>query len=95
MVTGTPALTVLFCGATGRFGALTPLLLSRGHRVVAATRDPASPAARRLRQAGAHLVRVDFDDPVSLQAAAADTDAVVAAGTAHAAGPAADAGPAL
>ena len=89
MVMTTP-LTVLFCGATGRFGALTPLLLSRGHRVVAATRDPASPAARRLRQAGAHLVRADFDDPASLRRAAAQADAVVAAGTAHAAGPAAD-----
>jgi len=83
-------LTVLFCGATGRFEALAPLLLSRGHRVVAATRDPASPAARRLRQAGAHLVRADFDDPASLRRAAAQADAVVAAGTAHAAGPAAD-----
>jgi len=86
----TTPLTVLFCGATGRFGALTPLLRSCGHRVVAATRDPASPAARRLRQAGAHLVRADFDDPASLRRAAAQADAVVTAGTAHAAGPPAD-----
>jgi uncharacterized protein YbjT (DUF2867 family) len=86
----TRGLTVLFCGATGRLAALTPLLLRRGHQVLAATRDPASPAARRLRQAGAHLVRADFDDPASLRAAAAHADAVVAAGTAHAAGPAAD-----
>jgi uncharacterized protein YbjT (DUF2867 family) len=83
-------LTVLFCGATGRLAALTPTLLSRGHQVLAATRDPASPAAQLLRKAGAQLVLADFDDPASLSAAAAQADAVVAAGTAHAAGPAAD-----
>lgn len=83
-------LTVLFCGATGRLAALTPLLLRRGCQVLAATRDPASPAARRLLEAGARLVRADFDDPASLRAAAAQAGAVVAAGTAHAAGPAAD-----
>jgi uncharacterized protein YbjT (DUF2867 family) len=86
----TTALTVLLCGATGRLGALAPLLLSRGHRVLAATRDPASLAARRLRHAGAHLVRADFDDLASLRRAAAQADTVIAAGTAHAAGPAAD-----
>lgn len=84
------AQTVLVYGATGRLAALSPRLLSRGHQVLAATRDPASAAARRLRKAGAHLVRADFDDPASLRAAAAQADAVVAAGTAHAAGPAAD-----
>src|SRR5215472_6847815 len=88
--TSTTGLTVLFYGATGRFGALTPLLLGRGHQVLAATRDLASPAARRLREAGAHPVRADFDDPASLRSAAAQADAVVAAGTAHAAGPADD-----
>jgi len=86
----TTGLTVLFYGATGRLGALTPLLLSRGHRVLAATRDLASPAAQRLREAGAHPVRADFDELASLRAAATQADAVVAAGTAHAAGPSAD-----
>jgi len=86
----TRGLTVLFCGATGRLAALTPLLLSHGHRILAATRHPSSPAARRLREAGAYLVRADFDDPASLRSAAAQADAVVAAGTAHAAGPDAD-----
>ena len=81
---------MLFCGATGRLAALTPLLLRRGHQVLAVTRDPASPAARRLREVGAHLVRADFDDPASVRVAAAQADAIVAAGTAHAAGPAAD-----
>jgi uncharacterized protein YbjT (DUF2867 family) len=86
----TRGLTVLFCGATGRLAPLTPRLLSRGHQVLAVTRDPTSTAAQRLRKAGAQLVRADFDDPDSLLAAAARADAVVAAGTAHAAGPAAD-----
>jgi len=81
---------VLVCGATGRLAPLTPRLLSRGHQVLAATRDPASPAARRLRETGAHLIRADFADPASLRAAAVQASAVVAAGTAHAAGPAAD-----
>src|SRR5215470_16867237 len=81
---------VLVCGATGRLAELTPRLLSRGHQVLAATRDPASSAAQRLRKAGARLVRAGFDDPASLSAASAQADAVVAAGTAHAAGPAAD-----
>src|SRR5215510_2710008 len=79
---------VLVCGATGRLAPLTPRLLSRGHQVLAATRDPASPAARRLRETGAHLIRADFADPASLRAAAVQASAVVAAGTAHAAGPA-------
>jgi uncharacterized protein YbjT (DUF2867 family) len=86
----TRGLTVLFCGATGRLSALTPLLLNHGHQVLATTRDPASPAARRLHEAGAHLVQASFDDPASLRAAATQADAIVAAGTAHAAGPAAD-----
>jgi uncharacterized protein YbjT (DUF2867 family) len=86
----TRGLTVLFCGATGRLAALAPLLLSHGHQVLATTRDPSSPAAQRLRKAGAQLVQAGFDDPASLRAAAAGADAVVAAGTAHAAGPAAD-----
>jgi uncharacterized protein YbjT (DUF2867 family) len=86
----TGELTVLLCGATGRLAALAPLLLTHGHQVLAATRDPSSPAARRLREAGAQLVQAGFDDPASLRAAAAGADAVVAAGTAHAAGPAAD-----
>jgi uncharacterized protein YbjT (DUF2867 family) len=83
-------LTILFCGATGRLGALASVLLDRGHRVLAATRDPASAAAGRLRQRGADIVRADFDDVAGLAAAAKRADAMVAAGTAHAAGPAGD-----
>jgi uncharacterized protein YbjT (DUF2867 family) len=83
-------LTVLVCGATGRFAALTDLLIGRGHRVLAGTRRPDSAAAQRLRKRGAQIVRVDFDDAATLQHSAAHADAIVAAGTAHAASPAAD-----
>ncbi len=83
-------LTVLVLGATGRLAPLAPLLLNRGHRVLAATRDPAAPAARRLGERGAEIVTADFDDAVSLQTAALRADAIVAAGTAHVAGPVAD-----
>jgi uncharacterized protein YbjT (DUF2867 family) len=86
----TRRLTVLICGATGRFAALSPLLLGAGHRVLAGTRDPASPPARRLAGLGAEVVRVDFDDVSSVRQAADGADAVIAAGPAHAAGPAAD-----
>ncbi|GAA4028547.1 NmrA/HSCARG family protein [Allokutzneria multivorans] len=57
-------------GATGvQGGALATLLLDRGQAVRALTRDPASSAARALRDRGAEVVRADFDDPVSLDAA--------------------------
>ena len=78
---------VLVTGGTGRLGVVVELLLGRGHAVRAMTRDPGSPAAERLREAGAELVVADFDDPRSLTAAARGVDAVFAAGTAHRAGP--------
>src|SRR5438445_10969896 len=89
-ITGThagPAKRVLVAGATGRFGAMTGLLLARGHTVRAATRDPAHPLAARLASLGTDVVRADFDDVTSLAAAARGMDAVVASGTAHKAGP--------
>jgi uncharacterized protein YbjT (DUF2867 family) len=82
---------VLVLGATGRFSALTGALIQRGHRVRAATRDLESERSVKLRAQGADMVRVDFDDPTSIEAAAQEADAVFAAGTAHAAGPAKDA----
>jgi uncharacterized protein YbjT (DUF2867 family) len=76
---------VLVLGATGRIGRPTAeLLLARGHRVRAGVRDPGSSAAAQLRIA---VVRADFDDPASLEAAARGADAVVATGTAHRVGP--------
>ncbi len=91
MPTPTPtdrdARTVLVAGATGRFGAVAEAHASRGHRVRAMTRDPGSPAAGALRVAGAKVVRGDFDDPESLEAAMDGADAAFATGTAHKAGP--------
>jgi uncharacterized protein YbjT (DUF2867 family) len=78
---------VLVAGATGRFGGIAELLLERGHEVRAGVRDLDSPGAARLGELGAEVVRADFDDPASLESAAAGVDAVFAAGTAHRAGP--------
>src|SRR5215467_5019378 len=86
-IPGSPARHVLVAGATGRFGGIVDLLLARGHRVRAATRDPAQPAAAGLAARGAEVVRADFEDPASLTAAASGVDAVFASGTAHRAGP--------
>src|SRR5436309_10790158 len=83
--------TVLVCGSTGRFREITPRLLERGHTVRAATRDPGAPAARDLRRRGATIVEADLDDVAGLRAAADGADAVFAGGTAHVAGPEADA----
>jgi uncharacterized protein YbjT (DUF2867 family) len=80
--------SVLVTGATGRLGAIVWVLLARGHRVRATTRDPASDAAGRLRSQGAEVVAGDFDDPPTMRAAAAGVDALFATGTAHRAGPA-------
>lgn len=81
------ALTVLVAGATGRFRPVAELLLDRGHRVRAGTRDRRSPAAQDLAALGAELVACDFDDPASIEAAAGGVDALFASGTAHRAGP--------
>ena len=81
------ALTVLVAGATGRFRRVTEMLLDRGHRVRAGTRDPRSPMAQELAARGAEPVVCDFDDPASIEAAAHGVDAVFASGTAHRAGP--------
>jgi uncharacterized protein YbjT (DUF2867 family) len=78
---------VLVAGATGRLGAVVNVLLDRGHSVRAMTRDPSSPAATRLRAAGAEVVYGDFDDPDSVERVAGGVDAMFATGTAHRAGP--------
>ncbi|HZQ65143.1 MAG TPA: NmrA family NAD(P)-binding protein [Gaiellaceae bacterium] len=82
--------SVLVLGATGRYSPLARVLLDAGHRVLAGTRRPHSPAARALRAAGAEPVAVDFDDPGTIRAAAELADVVFAAGTAHRAGPSGD-----
>jgi uncharacterized protein YbjT (DUF2867 family) len=78
--------TIVVYGATGRLRQLTPTLLEHGHRVRAATRDPAGPAAATLATLGAQVVRADYDDPDSLTRAAQGADVIFTAGSAHAAG---------
>ena len=80
-------LTVLVVGATGnQGGAVARLLLNRGHRVLALTRHPESPAAVSLGEAGAELVTGDLEDRDSLKKAAQGADAVFAMATPYEAG---------
>ena len=54
---------VLVTGATGKQGgAVVEALLTRGHQVRALTRNPASPAAIRLRDLGVEIAVGDFTD---------------------------------
>ncbi|MCI0712109.1 MAG: NmrA/HSCARG family protein [Chloroflexi bacterium] len=62
--------SVLVLGATGRQGGATARhLLAKGWIVRALVRDPGNPAITDLQQAGAQIVRGDFDDWASLDAA--------------------------
>jgi uncharacterized protein YbjT (DUF2867 family) len=80
-------LSILVTGATGRQGgALARQLLFQGYRVLALVRQPDSPAARALEELGAQLLLGDFDDPVSLEAAARRVDTVFAMTTPYQAG---------
>ena len=57
----------LVTGATGKQGgAVVKALLTRGHQVRALTRNPASPAAIRLREQGVEIAVGDFTDHDSL-----------------------------
>jgi uncharacterized protein YbjT (DUF2867 family) len=79
---------VFVAGATGRIGSpVARLLLERGHRVRAGARDTGSRGATHLASLGAQVVRADYDDPPSLEAAARGVDVVIATGTAHRSGP--------
>ena len=61
---------IMVIGATGRQGgSVARELLGRGWEVHALVRDPQAPAARKLADHGAVLVRGDLDDTASLQAA--------------------------
>src|SRR5512146_3177675 len=61
---------VLVIGATGQQGrAATGELLQRGWEVRAFVRDLESPAAAKLRDAGANLIEGDLDEPASVRAA--------------------------
>ncbi|BDH13433.1 NmrA family NAD(P)-binding protein [Streptomyces hygroscopicus] len=73
----------LVTGATGaQGGAVARLLLARGHRIRALTRNAESPAAAALREAGATIVAGDFDDAAVLRTAMEGADGVFAMGTA-------------
>jgi uncharacterized protein YbjT (DUF2867 family) len=72
----------LVTGATGKQGgAVVEALLTRGHQVRALTRNPASPAAIRLRDRGVEIAVGDFTDDDSLVRAARGADAVYAMST--------------
>jgi uncharacterized protein YbjT (DUF2867 family) len=60
----------LVTGATGKQGgAVVNALLQAGRPVRAMTRDPSSPAAHALAARGVEVVKGDFNDPASLDAA--------------------------
>jgi len=62
--------TILVAGATGtQGGAVARELLDRGYRVRGLTRDPTSERAMALTALGIEMVRGDFNDAASLDAA--------------------------
>lgn len=64
------AKTVLVTGATGtQGGAVARELLSRGYAVYGMTRNPTSERAKALSELGVTLIKGNFEDPESLQAA--------------------------
>ncbi|MEE2733340.1 MAG: NmrA/HSCARG family protein [Pseudomonadota bacterium] len=68
---------ILVTGATGaQGGALIPLLLEKGFRVRALTRDPAKASAQALARQGVEVVAGDLDDEASLHRACSDCDGV-------------------
>ena len=63
---------ILVSGATGtQGGAVARALIERGFAVRGLTRNPASEGAQALRALGVEMVRGDFDDTASLDAALA------------------------
>ncbi|WP_141579323.1 NmrA/HSCARG family protein [Actinomadura sp. WMMA1423] len=77
MSTATPDSPILVTGATGKQGGATVhRLLAEGRPVRALVRDLGASAATALAEAGAELVRGDFDDPASLRTALDGASAV-------------------
>ncbi|MFQ5341958.1 MAG: NmrA/HSCARG family protein [Anaerolineae bacterium] len=73
---------VLVTGATGnQGGAVVQALIAQGHQVRALTRNPASPAAKRLSEQGVEIAVGDFTDRDSLVRAARGVDTVYAMST--------------
>lgn len=70
-------LAVLVTGATGQQGGhVARVLLEKGHRVRALTRQPDSAAARELAALGAEPIAGDFEDAASIERAARGADAM-------------------
>lgn len=68
---------ILVTGATGKQGgAVVRALLQAGRPVRALTRDPGSSAGQALAAQGVDVVKGDFHDPASLDAALAGVDGV-------------------
>ena len=73
----TEIMTVLVVGATGQQGgAVAREWLRRGYQVKGLTRNPSSPRARALAEAGAVMVRGNLNDPTSLTLALEGVDGV-------------------
>lgn len=71
------SLKVLVLGATGQQGgAVTRLLLEKGHIARALTRNTDSSSALKLKELGADLFAGDFNDPASLERAMEGMDSV-------------------
>ena len=78
----TDGLTILVIGATGQQGgAVTRVLLSKGHRVRAFTRNADSPAAQELARLGADLAVGHAEDRESVVRACRGMDSVYAMST--------------
>ena len=72
-------LSVLIIGATGnQGGAVVKALLPKGHSIRTLTRNPDSPAAKRLAEQGVEVLKGDFSDADSLLKAATGMDTVYA-----------------
>jgi uncharacterized protein YbjT (DUF2867 family) len=81
------SLSVLVSGATGQQGgALTRVLLEKGHRVRAFVRRPDSPEAATLERLGAELAEGDFEEPSTIERAARGMDALFVVATPFEAG---------
>jgi len=79
--TGEPK-RILVTGATGQQGgALTRVLVTRGHHVRALTRKPDGAAASELKRLGAEVVSGDLGDLASIEKAAQGMDAAFVVAT--------------
>lgn len=84
-------LDILVTGATGtQGGAVARLLVKKGHRVRALTRNPASSPAQALAALGVEVVEGNLDDRASLDRALAGMGAIFSVATPYERGPEAE-----